>query len=586
MATKKTVKKAVVKKTVKKTTTAVVKVPVKKAVKKAAVKKAPASGKKSSPADAFETAMAKVKPLKPVKTGKLAPHIVVKARAGTGKTTTAVQCLNLMTGGNPSIVPSPQQKAIWDAVMLESAGKIRFAAFSRAIADELQHRLPSTVDANTLHSFGRRMLVDYDPQRRIPRSVKLEKPFWHVVNWMEEKSGMDLKTMQKEKFPINAIAKLASLCKQNLVDWRDDGFEDAVDDLVAHFGIEFEDSIEEVAQHVAEYLDYCITPKKGKYGDWFPTITYDDMIWMPLVLDGIDFAKAKCDLMFVDECQDLNKCQYQLAKRMADRMVFIGDPLQAIFGFAGADATSFENITADLASSERGMIELPLTETRRCGKAIVEFVHQRELCDDLTAHKSNVPGEVVTDFSGDLFESVEPKDFVLCRINAPLVSMCFKLLKAKRKARIQGRDIGDDLIALIKRFKCDLVEDLIPALEEWESEQCLKYMKRKDGESLVAALQDKVDCIRILSDEFDRTDDLVAFFKLMFSDGDTDNPADMPVVLSSMHRSKGLEADTVWIIHPEKIPHPMAKQDWEMVQERNLEYVAYTRAIHKLVIVR
>jgi hypothetical protein len=39
-----------------------------------------------------------------------------------------------------------------------------------------------------------------------------------------------------------------------------------------------------------------------------------------------------------------------------------------------------------------------------------------------------------------------------------------------------------------------------------------------------------------------------------------------------------LEADRVFIIHSELMPSKYAKQDWEKEQEKNLEYVAITRA--------
>ena len=54
------------------------------------------------------------------------------------------------------------------------------------------------------------------------------------------------------------------------------------------------------------------------------------------------------------------------------------------------------------------------------------------------------------------------------------------------------------------------------------------------------------------------------------------------ILLSSVHRAKGLEADRVFIIEPGLMPHPGAKSDWQRVQEDNLKYVAITRAIRSL----
>ncbi len=52
--------------------------------------------------------------------------------------------------------------------------------------------------------------------------------------------------------------------------------------------------------------------------------------------------------------------------------------------------------------------------------------------------------------------------------------------------------------------------------------------------------------------------------------------------LSTVHRAKGLEAQRVWVLRPDLMPHPMARQDWAVEQERNLIYVAVTRAIGEL----
>jgi superfamily I DNA/RNA helicase len=65
-------------------------------------------------------------------------------------------------------------------------------------------------------------------------------------------------------------------------------------------------------------------------------------------------------------------------------------------------------------------------------------------------------------------------------------------------------------------------------------------------------------------------------------------PTTTGIILATVHKSKGLEADRVFILEPEKakMPHPMAKKPWQIEQEYNLLYVAITRAISELVYVR
>ena len=48
--------------------------------------------------------------------------------------------------------------------------------------------------------------------------------------------------------------------------------------------------------------------------------------------------------------------------------------------------------------------------------------------------------------------------------------------------------------------------------------------------------------------------------------------------MSTIHKAKGLEADNVYIACRDLMPSSRAKKDWEIRQEYNLMYVAYTRA--------
>jgi superfamily I DNA/RNA helicase len=50
------------------------------------------------------------------------------------------------------------------------------------------------------------------------------------------------------------------------------------------------------------------------------------------------------------------------------------------------------------------------------------------------------------------------------------------------------------------------------------------------------------------------------------------------VVLGTVHRTKGLEAERVFVLAPDMIPHPMAKQEWEREGEKNIAWIAATRA--------
>jgi ATP-dependent exoDNAse (exonuclease V) beta subunit len=55
------------------------------------------------------------------------------------------------------------------------------------------------------------------------------------------------------------------------------------------------------------------------------------------------------------------------------------------------------------------------------------------------------------------------------------------------------------------------------------------------------------------------------------------------IILSSVHSCKGLEAETVYILRPELMPHPKATRPEDTEQENNIRYVALTRSKNKIV---
>jgi len=55
-----------------------------------------------------------------------------------------------------------------------------------------------------------------------------------------------------------------------------------------------------------------------------------------------------------------------------------------------------------------------------------------------------------------------------------------------------------------------------------------------------------------------------------------------PVILTTAHKSKGLEFSRVYILRDDQFPHPKAQRPEDLAQEANAKYVAYTRAMDEL----
>lgn len=88
---------------------------------------------------------------------------------------------------------------------------------------------------------------------------------------------------------------------------------------------------------------------------------------------------------------------------------------------------------------------------------------------------------------------------------------------------------------------------------------------------------DTIQAIEAINDSCNDADCLIEKIKSLFSDKKTKG-----IALSTIHKAKGLESDNVYICCPSLLPAKSAKDPWEIKQESNLEYVAYTRAKKKL----
>lgn len=531
-------------------------------------------------------------------TKSLPPHIIVRALAGSGKTTTLIEGLKEVKGLPTGITPSVQQRAIWDSMLLsKNARSIAFVAFNSSIANELKRRVPAGVEASTMHSLGFKAVRN--------ALGKYLKPYPHTINTHRvsdiicEILGKSVWDLRRERPAfVSILQDIVAKCKMNLVS----GTEEEVQQIISHYGIEIENSRDsaEIYSLAPLVLDRCKDVSKDG------CIDFNDQIWLPVVLN---LPLTEYDLLLVDEAQDLNKCQQQLAKRSGHRLIFCGDSRQAIYGFAGADNQSISNLQSELETENNGCVVLPLTVTRRCGKAIVE--RAKQYVTEFEAHESNPEGSIAearypiqhkpgAEFgSRDTIELpidqtyiplVKEGDMVICRNNAPLVKECFRFIKGGRKATIQGKKIGEGLVSLVKKMEVSNAEKLLTSLNQWLFEETTKEQTKKNpDENKIEGFQDRVDCIYAVCDGIKNggglraitVENVLVRIEALFTDS-KDAPG---IKLSSVHKAKGLESHTVFFLKPNVVYQREAKKEWEAQQNDNLNYVGITRAIERLVFV-
>lgn len=458
---------------------------------------------------------------------------IVKAVAGAGKTTTIVQALEL--------IPATQ--------------KVTFLAFNKKIATELQTRVPKHVKAATFHSQG------YAAWRRLREDVGA--PDSNKCRELVKKhfSQVDAQTIGPVCIKLVSMAKNAGvgvLLSDTVQTWQD---------LADHYDIQLSDSpadrvrVIEAAQRLLRLSVEAAMASPS-------SIDFDDMLYMPLLKDA-PFWRS--DWLFVDESQDTNGVQLALLKRMLKsngRLVAVGDERQAIYGFRGADAAAMRNLKEAFNCQE-----LPLTISYRCAQNVVKLA--QTLVPYIEAAPTAPAGEVIDD-QPIASANFNNNDVIICRNTAPIVELAYQLIGKGVGCKVLGREIGQALAALIDKMKAKDVDELINKLDAFAERECAKFVA-KGQDQKAEGVRDKVDCIKAIANNLSETDRTIsavlASIERMFSDS-----GDGLLTLCTAHKSKGLEWDRVFIYRQDLMPSRWARQAWQLEQEHNLMYVAWTRA--------
>lgn len=492
-------------------------------------------------------------------------NLALVARAGSGKTTTILRGVAEYHKKFPyhEITVCAYNKAIADEV----GAKLKAQGHTTEwITDESTgRRIPPRIQAATLHSLG------YGLLRPIFKSTIDEDK---VKKLIAERNDFVYR-----EYPAQ-IAALVGYAKGAAVGFFSDlpiSSPHTWFDLADHYDVNGVDDM----QHMEWVVEAAQSIYKASL-EMTSVIDFDDMILFPLI-KNITVKWGK-DLIFLDEAQDLSRARQALARKflktrngqIVGRMMIVGDDRQAIYGFSGADAAALKNLTKGLNAKE-----LPLSITWRCPKKIVELA--QTIVPDIQAAPNAKEGTVLR--VTDLPDTLYPTDAILCRNTAPLITAAYKLIRRGIPCKVEGRAIGQGLEKLVTRWKVRTIDALLNKIELYREREVQKAVA-KGSESKAEEVNDKCDtlkeiCNAVLAKGKHSVDDVRQFINELFSDG-----AKGVLTLATYHRSKGREWPRVFLWeHFQRCPSRGARQPWQLEQEMNLAYVAYTRSMDTLVFV-
>lgn len=470
-------------------------------------------------------------------------NAVISAKAGSGKTSTCVTAIKLIKPKN----------------------KVMFLAFNKSIAEELSQKLKDypNVEVRTSHSLGFAII-----RKNVEGEVEVDEFKYrrYVKSNISELTTIDVTLTKNQLYNyIESICMLVDFARFNLAQTAEE---------VKSLAVKYD---------VPIFFDECdVVIKVLEWGKTeLNSIDYADMVWLPVELSMNARAFQK-DFIFIDECQDQSLMSIELflkCFKRGTRFIAVGDEKQCINTFCGSSEEAFQYMKDYPKTTQ---FDLPICY--RCPKTVVELA--KTLVPDIKCREDAPKGDIIEKC---WTSSLRSGDMVLCRSKAPLLKVYTKLLRKGIQCYIKGQDIGTNLKKLIEEVD---IEELNTNLKSdgvfvrlydnlFEIRNKLMESKGLDYQdatltNYITNSYDMIKALTVLAENYTTKTELLSHIDEIFDE------TREGVILSTIHKAKGLEADNVYILCNSSMPSSLAKKEWEKNAEQNLIYVAYTRAKKKL----
>ncbi|KKN65717.1 hypothetical protein LCGC14_0478560 [marine sediment metagenome] len=449
-------------------------------------------------------------------TAKGSGHTFVEAVAGSGKSTSLIESLNYVPDGTSWLL----------------------VAFNRKIAAELKMRAPQSFngETRTLHSLGLKAL-----KQRYPNVDVESNKMWKILDRVvgKDRKFNDIK---------NQMNKAVSLCKACLVSEPAE-----IDVILDEYDIDVFDMDRD------EFISKINKAMLKSYEDT-DCVDFNDMVWLPHMYD---IKAGSYQRVFIDEAQDMNPAMLELALSAcakSGRITLYGDRNQAIYGFNGAGSDQFNKLIKSLDAKI-----LPLSISYRCPVKVVNKAKQ--FVPIMEAAPNAKQGTVEYISSKEMLKLAKPGCFILSRVNAPLIGLALGFIRQGTPCNIQGRDIGANLVNLIKKSRRKSIDTFLNWLGKWEAKEIKRLRVRGRP---VGSVTDKAGCLRALADDCRTIAEMKGKIQELFEDDDDNNR----IILSTVHRAKGLQRDVVFLLSGTFFGGNQ--------EEENIKYVACTRSASEL----
>ncbi|MCS7045663.1 MAG: UvrD-helicase domain-containing protein [Gemmataceae bacterium] len=352
--------------------------------------------------------------------------------------------------------------------------------FTNKAAGEMKQRVDRLAPDNrvwisTFHSLGVRLLRHYADRLGLDRNFTIydQADRVRMVKSAIESCGID-----NVRFTPETIQTAISKAKNQLL-------------LPARYAAKANDFFSQVVAQV-----YAAYEKKMRDAN---ALDFDDLLlWPALALQNDAELRAELDARFryvlVDEYQDTNQAQYEIAKGLSQdfpNLCVVGDPDQSIYKWRGADLRNILDFEKDFPNAR----VVTLTENFRSTKAILAAA------DGLIAHNvkrkaktlvtANQAGKPVATL---LFETgVDEAEQIAARIQAELAAGRRHYRDFAVLVRITALTRGLETAFLRQRVPFQIVRGLA-FFERKENKDVLAYLR------LLLNPRDDISFLRIVNE--------------------------------------------------------------------------------------
>jgi len=570
-------------------------------------------------------------------------NIMIDALAGTGKTTMLKHLSSFIKPGE----------------------KWLYLVFNKKNQIESSHAFPNGVDVQTTHSFlgkilkasGKELGGDMQLPTKGEKWRKIHKVADSIMaeDWPNSNLNYRNNRTGNWQSPFHWKAKsittkLADLAKAYAIRPDDPQVQNKLKEILLNHGIDTDVATERGPQwrwnrmdrdYTPDIIEMCVkllqlTMPHGLSKDdkMYNFRDQDDTLWFAaLNADSLRWNPDKYNVVLMDEVQDFNECQLIMARKLKEagcRVIGVGDPNQAMYGFRGANSQAFGKLKEIIGSGQSQSLPINF----RSGGNIIDWVKQNTHVKTLQAapHLAGM-GEVYADggthppqkyqqFIDNVtseFENnkgnTDQATAIISRTNAPLGHTALHFLKNNVDFQIIGKDLSRDLVDLIRKTTINkpenydiedfpnLLRNYIAKLEELWANKIAKAEELKELNefadvmlAVINFLEEKDYKENEKSRPLENVKDFQSYLERKLGGLDPDNPNDAAkiksqdprkvVTLTTAHKAKGLEWDRVFLMRPSEYDpnKPNIKTQEQAQQERNAWYVAATRGRKTLMV--